>query len=60
MGFATEAVVGALSIAKNNGARTARADTTPDNEPAQRVLQKAGMHEISRDDEAVLFEITLS
>ena len=58
-GFATEAVIGALAIAKNNGARTARADTTPDNTPAQRVLQKAGMHEVSRDAVTVLFEITL-
>ncbi len=59
-GFATEAVLGALSIARDNGARVARADTTPDNVPAQRVLQKAGMHEISRDDETALFEITLA
>ncbi|SDR81449.1 Protein N-acetyltransferase, RimJ/RimL family [Microterricola viridarii] len=58
-GFATEAVRGALTIAAQNGARAARADTTPDNEPAQHVLRKAGMSEISRDAETVLFEITL-
>ncbi|AMB59831.1 hypothetical protein AWU67_14265 [Microterricola viridarii] len=58
-GFATEAVRGALAIAAENGARLARADTTPDNEGAQHVLRKAGMHEVSRDAETVLFEITL-
>ena len=58
-GFATEAVLGALSIAAQNGALLARADTTPDNISAQKVLLKAGMREVSRDDETVLFEIAL-
>lgn len=59
MGFATEAVLGALGIAAQNGATLARADTAPDNISAQRVLLKAGMSEVSRDDDTVLFEIAL-
>lgn len=59
-GFATEAVLGALAIAAQNGAAIARADTTPDNTAAQHVLRKAGMREVSRDAESVVFESVLA
>ncbi|MCI2956774.1 GNAT family N-acetyltransferase [Agromyces atrinae] len=58
-GFATEAVRAALSIAESGGAFFARAEADIDNVPAQRVLLRAGLIEIARTGDTVLFETEL-
>ncbi|MFC6356239.1 GNAT family N-acetyltransferase [Luethyella okanaganae] len=59
-GFATEAVCAALVLASENGALLARAETTSDNPASLRVLEKAGMCEVGRRDDTVVFEVSLS
>lgn len=58
-GLAREAISTALAIASENGAHTARADTTPDNLPSQRVLTSAGLHEVSRTEETIVYQMEL-
>ena len=58
-GLAREAISTALAIASENGAHTARADTTPDNVASQRVLAAAGFYEVSRTEETVVYQMEL-
>lgn len=58
-GYATEAVRAALDFARANGARYAKADTTPENIPSQRVLEKAGLILTQRSESAYYYERTL-
>lgn len=55
-GYATEAVRAALDFARANGARSAKADTAPDNIPSQRVLEKAGLVLTRKSDSAYYYE----
>lgn len=52
-GLATEAVIAALTFARNRGAITAEADTDLGNVPSKRVLVKAGLTETHRDHEKI-------
>ena len=54
-GLATEAVLRALAWAAENGALSAAADTDIHNRPSQRVLEKAGLLETSRDERTIYF-----
>jgi RimJ/RimL family protein N-acetyltransferase len=58
-GLATEAVRAALDFAARRGARIAAADTETDNAASQRVLIKAGLSEVRRDDAKVFYELRL-
>lgn len=58
-GLATEAVCRALEVAAEYGALSAAADTDLHNRPSQRVLEKAGLLETSRDESAVYFRRSL-
>ena len=55
-GYATEAVIAALQIARANGARVAKADTAPSNAPSQRVLEKAGLRLMEKRDSAYSYK----
>lgn len=59
-GLATEAVRRALDLAAENGALSAAADTELHNRPSQRVLEKAGLVESFRDEEAIYFSRQLT
>ncbi len=54
-GLATEAVCRALALAAEHGALFAAADTDLHNRSSQRVLEKAGLFETSRDESAIYF-----
>ncbi|KQQ93223.1 hypothetical protein ASF62_16005 [Leifsonia sp. Leaf325] len=56
-GLATEAVIAALELTAEQGARVARADTTPANVASQRVMEKAGMTEVARSAASVVYEV---
>lgn len=59
-GFATEAVRGAVELARMAGASAVRADTAVDNDPSQRVMQRAGFTETGRDEKVVYWAIRLT
>jgi RimJ/RimL family protein N-acetyltransferase len=59
-GLATEAVRRALETASAHGALRAVADTEITNRASQRVLEKAGLHETSRDATMVYYERSLA
>ncbi|OMH34824.1 GNAT family N-acetyltransferase [Tersicoccus sp. Bi-70] len=56
-GYAKEAVSEALRIAREAGARTVKATTTPDNIASQAVMLRAGMREVRRAGRLVYFQI---
>lgn len=58
-GFATEALRGAVVIARAAGAARIRADTDLDNGASRRVLEKAGFVETRRTDTLVFVELAL-
>jgi RimJ/RimL family protein N-acetyltransferase len=58
-GLATEAVRRALEVAAEHGALSAVADTDIHNRPSQRVLEKAGLLETSRDESTIYFSCPL-
>jgi RimJ/RimL family protein N-acetyltransferase len=58
-GLATEAVRRALEVAAEYGALSAVADTDIHNRPSQRVLEKAGLIETSRDESTIYFRYLL-
>lgn len=58
-GLATEAVQVALERAAQNGARLAAADTSTSNFASQRVLARAGLKEVGRNESLVFFERSL-
>ena len=58
-GLATEAVRRALETAAEYGALSAAADTDVHNRPSQRVLEKAGLVETSRDKDTIYFKSPL-
>lgn len=58
-GLATEAVQIALKHAARHGARLAAADTSTSNFASQRVLAKAGLKEVGRDESLAFFERSL-
>lgn len=56
-GLSDQVVRAALELARANGARIARAEAEISNLPARRVLERSGMGECARTDEAVTYEI---
>ncbi|WP_213814826.1 GNAT family N-acetyltransferase [Glaciihabitans sp. dw_435] len=58
-GFATEAVRGAVELARMAGATSVTADTAVDNGASQRVMQRAGFSETARDEKLVYWAILL-
>jgi RimJ/RimL family protein N-acetyltransferase len=58
-GLATETVHRALEVAAKHGALSATADTDLHNRPSQRVLEKAGLLEIARDESTIYFRCAL-
>jgi RimJ/RimL family protein N-acetyltransferase len=58
-GLATEAVVAALTFARDRGATIAEADTDLGNLPSQHVLVKAGLTETHRDHEKIYYRCRL-
>lgn len=59
LGLATEAVRRALEVATEHGALSAVAVTDIHNRPSQRVLEKAGVLETSRDESTIYFSCLL-
>jgi RimJ/RimL family protein N-acetyltransferase len=59
-GLATEAVRRGLELAAKYGALSAAADTDIYNRPSQRVLEKAGLLETSRDERTIYFSRPLN
>jgi RimJ/RimL family protein N-acetyltransferase len=58
-GYATEALLVALQIARTAGAKAVIADTAVDNFKSQKVMLKAGFVEQSRTTELVYYSISL-
>lgn len=57
-GYATEALVGAVDIARAGGARRVIADSAVENDASQRVLVRVGFVEVSRADGLIFYAIT--
>ena len=58
-GLATEAVKIGLQLAARHGARLAAANTSVSNVASQRVLAKAGLIEVGRNESVVFFQCSL-
>lgn len=58
-GLAVHAVTAALEIIRGSGATVARAEAEIANTPARRALVRAGMTEVAREGDAVVYELRL-
>ena len=59
-GYATEALIAVLNLARENGASVVEAETTPENVASQRTLEHAGFAVVATDERLIRYEITLS
>ncbi|MGR0218790.1 GNAT family N-acetyltransferase [Agromyces sp. ZXT2-6] len=58
-GLSRDVVAEALALIRSTGATIARAECEIANLPARRVLEQAGLAEVSRTDDAVVYEMRL-
>jgi RimJ/RimL family protein N-acetyltransferase len=56
-GLAIHAVIAAVELVQSTGAASARAECEIANLPARRVLENAGLVEVGRNDDVLLYEI---